>query len=59
MAKISISTAKCSMFVLGMEMRCPVCKAVVKSGQKHTCSIENGRGESITVPARKRGVKRG
>lgn len=35
--KINVSYGKCSMFVQGMEMNCPLCGVLVKSGDKHEC----------------------
>jgi hypothetical protein len=28
----------CEMYVEGMDIKCPVCKTLVPSGQKHKCS---------------------
>ena len=36
--KSSVNYGKCSVFVLGMEMNCPMCGVLVKSGEQHQCS---------------------
>lgn len=51
-AKVSVSYAHCSLFVVGVEMNCPMCKALVKSGERHTCSIT--QISQPTKPRRKR-----
>jgi len=43
--KYSISVGKCSISVQGVDMQCPLCKVMVRSGQAHEC--EQGK------PARK------
>ena len=35
--KMKISYGKCSMFVQGLDMNCPLCGALVESGQRHEC----------------------
>jgi len=34
--KVKIS-GSCSMYVLGMDMNCPMCGKLVQSGQNHQC----------------------
>lgn len=36
--KMSVSYGSCYISVIGMEMTCPFCKVVVKSGESHECS---------------------
>ena len=36
--KISMS-GSCQMAVIGMDMNCPLCKTLVKSGESHQCEI--------------------
>ena len=36
--KTKISYALCSIFVEGLEMKCPLCGVLVKSGVSHECS---------------------
>lgn len=45
---MSITSAQCSVFLVGMEMRCPLCKVLVRSGEHHECRIE------LRKPARKK-----
>lgn len=35
--KTTVSYGKCSLFVLGIEMNCPMCGVLVESGQHHEC----------------------
>jgi hypothetical protein len=35
--KTKISYGKCTMFVQGMDMNCPMCGVLVKSGEQHAC----------------------
>lgn len=37
--KISVTQGKCSLFVVGFDMQCPLCHAHVRSGQHHECEI--------------------
>jgi hypothetical protein len=34
---ITMSYAKCSIFVSGLDMKCPLCQAIVRSGESHEC----------------------
>jgi hypothetical protein len=36
--KTKVSYANCSIFVVGMDMDCPLCGALVRSGEHHNCS---------------------
>lgn len=47
--KIAITVGKCHMFVLGMDLVCPLCKVLVRSGTQHECQIQE------PVPSRKKG----
>jgi hypothetical protein len=38
MAIKTVSYADCSIFIVGMDMKCPLCGTLVLSGQRHTCS---------------------
>jgi len=35
--KVKVSYGQCSMYVLGMDMNCPLCGVLVKSGENHKC----------------------
>jgi len=35
--KYSIGVGKCSIAVQGVDMQCPLCKVMVRSGQTHEC----------------------
>jgi hypothetical protein len=35
--KTKVSYESCSMFVQGLEMNCPLCGVLVKSGERHMC----------------------
>jgi hypothetical protein len=37
----SVSYGNCTISVLGMDMNCPLCKVLVKSGQRHQCHKES------------------
>lgn len=37
MIKTTVNYGKCSIFVLGMDMNCPLCKTLVLSGESHQC----------------------
>jgi len=34
---MSASYAKCYLFVVGLEMHCPLCGELVRSGERHAC----------------------
>jgi hypothetical protein len=38
--KAKVSYGHCSLYVFGMEMNCPMCGVLVKSGEQHSCSSE-------------------
>lgn len=50
--KVSVNYGKCSIFVQGMDMNCPLCKALVRSGESHECA----QGGSAKSPRKKRKV---
>lgn len=33
------TTGSCQMFVSGLEMNCPLCNTLVKSGETHSCTV--------------------
>ena len=35
--KTTVSYSHCSLFVEGLEMNCPLCGVLVKSGERHQC----------------------
>jgi hypothetical protein len=35
---VKVSASHCSLFVQGMDMNCPLCGTLVKSGERHECS---------------------
>lgn len=35
--KVTVSYAQCSLTVQGMNMKCPLCGVLVKSGEQHAC----------------------
>jgi hypothetical protein len=37
MLDVNISYSRCVVQVLGMDTNCPMCKALVKSGERHEC----------------------
>ncbi len=37
MMKTKVKYAECSMFVLGLDMDCPLCGVKVSSGERHRC----------------------
>lgn len=37
-AQVSVSYGRCEVFVQGLDINCPLCLALVKSGQRHECS---------------------
>ena len=41
--KTNTNYGKCSMFVEGMDMNCPLCKTLVKSGERHECEFKDGK----------------
>lgn len=49
--KVKLSYAMCSIFIQGADMNCPLCKVLVKSGTRHTCSKQEP-----AKPARKKRV---
>lgn len=53
-AKVSISYANCSVAVLGIDMHCPLCKTLVKSGERHQCSKPE-----IEAPKKRRKLSEG
>jgi hypothetical protein len=53
--KATLSYAMCSIVVQGIEMRCPLCGVLVKSGTSHACSKpEQPTIEAKTSAKRKR-----
>lgn len=34
----SVSYGRCKIYVQGLDMNCPLCGVLVKSGERHTCS---------------------
>lgn len=38
--KVKVKVGRCSIFVEGMEMKCPLCNVLVESGQSHECTID-------------------
>lgn len=43
-------TGNCSIYVLGMEMNCPLCGTLVQSGENHACQ----KAEPVKPKPRKR-----
>lgn len=35
---MTITYDNCSLYVLGMDLKCPLCGSLVKSGETHRCS---------------------
>jgi hypothetical protein len=66
--KITASYGHCTLFVQGLDMNCPLCKVLVRSGEHHECQgddapkkrprtlVGKGPGEN-TVGAAKRKPK--
>jgi hypothetical protein len=48
--KAKLSYATCSLFVVGLEMDCPLCGLLVKSGQRHTCEKPDPDKPAIRKP---------
>jgi hypothetical protein len=40
MRDVTISYGKCAVWVEGMEMKCPLCGTLVRSGENHACKVE-------------------
>ena len=38
--KTKVNYGKCEMFIEGLDMACPLCEVLVKSGEHHECSTE-------------------
>ncbi len=51
--KKQINYAECSMFVLGLDMDCPLCGVKVESGQKHRCESPEPTTKKPVKPKRK------
>jgi hypothetical protein len=51
--KVSVIAGSCEMYVYGLDMRCPLCKTLVRSGERHSCKPFN-----INLPAEKKRRKR-
>jgi len=47
MTTTRVSYNKCSLFVVGVDMNCPLCGARVRSGERHECS-----GPEVTIENR-------
>jgi hypothetical protein len=43
-------TAKCSIFVLGAEIQCPLCGAIIMPGQHHMCEVPQHRIRRLAPP---------
>ena len=50
-----INYGKCEIEVIGMDMNCPLCGTLVKSGETHACE----RGEPKKLRAKKRLTRKG
>jgi hypothetical protein len=37
--KLKVKVGTCSMHVVEMEMKCPLCGVLVRSGESHACSL--------------------
>ena len=37
MAKVKMNWGKCTVAVVGVDMNCPLCGTLVKSGERHEC----------------------
>src|SRR5579872_6149368 len=48
--KATVKYGHCRISVIGMEMQCPLCKVLVKSGEIHEC--ENPSGQLSMLPRR-------
>lgn len=53
MTKVSVSYANCSLFVVGLDMNCPLCKVLVKSGDHHACTKPEIEPSKIRKPKRR------
>lgn len=53
MPKINISVAHCQMYVEGMDMNCPLCGALVRSGENHECGGAKKELPAVRVPKKK------
>jgi hypothetical protein len=50
-AKVKVKRGTCSMFVEGMDMNCPLCGTLVKSGESHTCGTLEPKAKSQRLKA--------
>jgi len=56
--KAKVSYEDCSLYVLGMDMNCPLCRVLVKSGEHHMCSRPEIEAPKVK-PTQKRKQKGG
>jgi hypothetical protein len=50
-AKVKVKWGTCSMFVEGMEMNCPLCGTLVKSGETHNCGTPEPKAKGQKLKA--------
>lgn len=36
-SSVSVAQSRCSLFVTGLDLNCPLCAVLVRSGEMHTC----------------------
>jgi hypothetical protein len=41
--RMNLVNGSCSVFVQGMEMNCPLCRVLVRSGEHHECKRETAK----------------
>jgi hypothetical protein len=46
---VKVSYELCSIKVRGMEIRCPLCHTVVRSGQSHRCERKKPKGKETRI----------
>jgi len=54
--KTTFTYGRCSIFMVGMEMNCPMCGRLVKSGEHHTCQ-KNAEAVPVKRAPKKRRQK--
>jgi hypothetical protein len=45
--KVNVNAGRCEIYVQGMDMKCPLCGVLVRSGEQHECKLKS------TQPKRK------
>lgn len=50
-APIKVKWGTCSMFVHGMDMNCPLCGELVKSGETHKCETPQPKAKGQKLKA--------